>query len=104
MSWDSDIKEWPSTHRRDVDRQKGILLDDGCDPNKYQPSMKKELFEYLDKWHTLHIKNMPQPATSKRRRNPSCFHDFDRDHRYGFRCEECGTNLPNIDLDNYEQY
>ena len=66
--------------------------------------MKKDLFEYLDKWHTLHIKNMPQPATSKRRRNPSCFHDFISDHKYGFMCEDCGIPLSNIDLDDYEQY
>jgi hypothetical protein len=49
---------------------KNILIRKGWEPEKYKPSMKSKLFEYLDEWYTLSVKKLPKPATSGLRKNP----------------------------------
>jgi hypothetical protein len=108
MSWDDDIQEWSKKSGRDPSRQKNILVNEGWDPKKYQPSMKAALFDYLDKWHTLSLKNMPSPATLRKNpfaRNPApCLHLHIYEDYLEYICESCGALLPNVDLNNYEQY
>lgn len=70
MSWRKHIEEWSIKNNRDPDIQEDILIAKGWDPKKYQDGMKPSLFDYLTKWHTLHIKTMPEPATKGLRRNP----------------------------------
>jgi hypothetical protein len=69
MSWDLDIEEWSQNNQRDAETVSGICVRKGWEPEKYLPSMKKQLFDWLDQWYTLSIKKLPPPATASRR-NP----------------------------------
>lgn len=71
--WDKDIEEYAKSRKKDPYKVEGILQRDGWEAAKYSPSMKKALFEWLDQWYTLSIKNLPTPATATRR-NPTTTH------------------------------
>lgn len=68
--WKTDIAEWAKKHDRDPAIVENILIKKGWKPAKYQPTMKSELFHYLNEWYTLSVKTLPTPATKGRRRNP----------------------------------
>jgi len=68
MSWDSDIDEYCKLRGREPQHVRTILKRKAWNKKLYQPSMKSELFEFLDKWYTLSIKKLPSPATN--RKNP----------------------------------
>jgi hypothetical protein len=69
MYWLEHIREWAKRHKRDPKKVEKILIREGWSRNKYKPSMKQKLFNYLDEWYTLSIKSLPKPATSYKR-NP----------------------------------
>lgn len=68
--WDNDIEQYCFDRNKDFDRVEDILIRGGWNPDLYQSHMIDDLYNYLDDWYTLSIKNLPKPATS-RRRNPS---------------------------------
>jgi hypothetical protein len=70
VGWKEDISSWANRNDREVDKVEKIAIREGWKPKNYRPSMKDALFDYLDKWYTLSIKILPEPAT-KNRRNPS---------------------------------
>jgi len=68
-AWNKDIEEYAHSRNKEPAKVQGILQRDGWDESNYKSSMKKALFEWLDQWYTLSIKNLPTPATALRR-NP----------------------------------
>lgn len=69
MGWKSDIASWARQREKDPKIVEDIAVEKGWEPAKYQSSMKGSLHDFLTKWYTLSVKNLPEPATSKRR-NP----------------------------------
>lgn len=67
--WDNDINEYCQSRDKDLSKVIGILTRKGWDPYNYRASMKTDLFNWLDQWYTLSVKNLPAPAT-KYKRNP----------------------------------
>ena len=71
--WRQDIVSWAKKAGRDPDEVEGILIKGhkgvGWDPKTYQPSMKNDLYHYLQQWYTLSVKKLPIPATAVRK-NP----------------------------------
>ena len=61
--WEDDIAAWAYRNDKEPHKVKGILAREGWDPDSYKASMKKKLHNFLDKWYTLSIKNLPEPAT-----------------------------------------
>jgi hypothetical protein len=70
-TWNNDIEDYAKSRSKDPAKVEGILQRDGWEATKYTSSMKKALFEWLDQWYTLSIKNLPAPATAARRKNPT---------------------------------
>jgi len=68
--WEADIEDYSDSRNKDPEKVAGILQRKGWLPAEYDSSMKKSLFAWLDQWYTLSIKNLPAPATA-RKRNPS---------------------------------
>jgi hypothetical protein len=66
--WDKDIEDYCRSRKKERHIVIGILTRKGWNSQNYQPSMKTNLFDWLDQWYTLSIKNLPEPAT---KRNPS---------------------------------
>lgn len=81
--WDSDIEEYCQLRGKDPAKVEAILLRKGWNPDNYSPSMRSALFNYLDKWYTLSIKNLPEPAT---RKNPITYHHT-TELPYGWKVE-----------------
>ena len=72
MSWKDDIASWAAKNGQEPETVGSIATGKGWEPNKYQPSMKRALFDYLDQWYTLSVKTLPAPATKNaKRRNPA---------------------------------
>ena len=71
MGWKNDIAEWAHKHQQEPSVMEKIAIKKGWDASKYKPSMKSELFDFLTKWYTLSVKTLPEPATSKLRKNPT---------------------------------
>jgi hypothetical protein len=66
--WDRDIDDYCRSRKKERHKVIGILTRKGWNSQEYQSSMKNDLFNWLDQWYTLSIKNLPEPATT--RRNP----------------------------------
>lgn len=66
--WHRDIQKYCESRNKEFDKVEGILVRKGWNPENYRASMRDSLFSYLDKWYTLSIKNLPEPAT---KRNPA---------------------------------
>lgn len=64
--WDRDIIEYCQSREKEKRKVEGILIRKGWELQNYNSSMKDSLFEWLDQWYTLSIKNLPTPATSYR--------------------------------------
>jgi len=113
MSWNDDIASWAQKNGRDPKKVDRIAKKGGWDTSKYLDTMKSALFDYLDKWYTLSVKDMPAPATQLRRnpyrRNPykrntsfsisgeafycsclGCANDVTREDAMCFFCKEAG--------------
>jgi hypothetical protein len=71
--WFDHIREWTAKYAEETGEadlrdpyniDKNILRHNGWDPDAYDPSMKPDLFRYLDMWYKLSEKTMPKPATA----------------------------------------
>lgn len=67
--WKEHIQVYSKSRNRDPAKVEAILLRKGWKPSLYREEMREQLFDFLDKWYTLSVKNLPAPATSLRR-NP----------------------------------
>lgn len=71
MGWKTDIAFWASKNSRETSEVEKIAINKGWEPAKYQDSMRDSLLDFLDKWYTLSVKTLPEPATkTSNRRNP----------------------------------
>lgn len=78
--WGQHVASWAAKNNKKPSIVKGILIRKGWDPEKYLPSMEKDLNYYLDQWYELSVKKLPTPATA-RRRNPYYRRNADIDLR-----------------------
>jgi len=69
--WKSHIEAWASENDRKPSKVEATLRRKGWNPNTYDESMRSDLYAFLDKWYTLSVKTLPEPATL--RKNPIGF-------------------------------
>ncbi len=70
MGWAEDISSWATKNNQESETVEGIAIDKGWESRKYKNSMRDTLFDFLDQWYNLSVKNLPIPATSDLKRNP----------------------------------
>lgn len=63
--WDKDIDDFCRSRKKERHKVIGILTRKGWNSQDYQSSMKNDLFNWLDQWYTLSVKNLPEPATTR---------------------------------------
>lgn len=76
VAWQDDINLYAKRRKKDPKKIEKILINKGWEPVNYTTEMKNALFDFLDKWYTLSIKELPKPATQ--RTNPISFILFDK--------------------------